>query len=62
MKRRGYIPETAAGAFARMPKVASGCKADKPGAVIGNVVRVCPGGRHAWCESDCGVVRKAVAK
>jgi hypothetical protein len=24
----------------------------------GNVLRVCPGGRHAWIESPIGVIRK----
>lgn len=27
-------------------------------AKIGKPIRACPGGRHAWFESDCGPVRK----
>lgn len=27
-------------------------------ALIGNLVRVCPGGRHGWFETNVGIVRK----
>lgn len=30
----------------------------KPKAVVGRLVRVCAGGRHAWFESDVGLIRK----
>jgi hypothetical protein len=32
----------------------------KEKAVIGTLIRVCSGGRHAWFNSSAGVVRKAI--
>lgn len=33
-------------------------KEAKPKAVITAVIRKTAGGRHAWCESDRGIIRK----
>jgi len=30
--------------------------------VVGEVIRLCPGGRHAWFSSNVGPVRKPVDK
>ena len=30
----------------------------KQKAVVGNLIRVCPGKRHAWFESNLGPIRK----
>jgi len=35
-------------------------KRSKPKAQLYELVRVCPGGRHAWFDSNIGLVRKQV--
>ena len=29
--------------------------------LTGTLVRVCPGGRHAWYQTACGIIRKPYA-
>ena len=35
-------------------------KRSKSRVSLGKMLRLCPGGRHAWFESNCGPVRKQV--
>jgi len=34
----------------------------KEKAVLGNCIKVCVGGRHAWFESNVGKIRKQMSK
>ena len=47
------------GPFRRMLRVQA--RRERPKAKLIRIAWITPGGHHAWCESDCGLIRKPLA-
>lgn len=64
-RKRGYIPQTVSTWLAAILGVSAPSRLTRlrrGAARIGQMIRLCPGRRHAWFESDCGSVRKPVER
>lgn len=69
-RRRGFIPRTWATIMAEMSWMGRRnlrpakrkVKSRRPSPAIKGILRICPGGRHAWFNSEVGPIRKPVSE
>lgn len=47
--------------FNRLPRLRYPARRSKSRVTVGELVRYCPGGRHAWYNSSVGLIRKQLA-